>query len=377
MRLPARTLVPTIFLFAILTGAISAAAGEGIVRGEVTDASGGVLPGVTVAAIAADGRILSTTITDAVGRYALALPEGQIKLEFRLEGFDTGSVELAVKPETETWLAERLRVAQLTERVVVYGKAPIDALPSRVSRPWPRPAVIPVPVQEMESICGPAKRTASQESIATIHSHRYDAGRTLYAKGDELNIDGGTLNGLQVGLNFVVRRYYHPNSASERVTTGEHTAGLVQIVAATERTSTAVVVHTCNELMQGDFLAAFKPEPVRTPELAGTPLFDDTIQILFADDGQMLGVPGRLLVIDRGSGRGIRAGQRLTLFRNDARRTAMPYIVGEAIVISVRTDSATILVERATDAIWFGDWAAPHRQWPADPPTAQDGTSRR
>jgi hypothetical protein len=36
-------------------------------------------------------------------------------------------------------------------------------------------------------------------------------------------------------------------------------------------------------------------------------------------------------------------------------------ILGEAIVISVRPNSATIRVVSATDAIEFGDLAAPHR----------------
>jgi hypothetical protein len=100
------------------------------------------------------------------------------------------------------------------------------------------------------------------------------------------------------------------------VVTGEHTSGLLQIVSAEERVSKAVVVYACDELMQGDFLASFEPEPVRQPDpVAGTPEFGDAARILFADVGQMLGVPRRLMVIDRGSSNGLRVGQRLTLFR--------------------------------------------------------------
>ena len=36
-------------------------------------------------------------------------------------------------------------------------------------------------------------------------------------------------------------------------------------------------------------------------------------------------------------------------------------VVGDAVVVSVREDSATIRVEHATDVIEFGDWAAPQR----------------
>jgi hypothetical protein len=140
-------------------------------------------------------------------------------------------------------------------------------------------------------------------------------------------------------------------------------------VAAGEHTSTAVVVYTCDELMPGDFLASFNPEPVRTPEPEGAPDYEHAARILFADAGQMLGAPRRLMVIDRGSGDGIRAGQRLTLFRREGRR-AKPTVVGDAVVVGVRTDSATIRLGRVSDAISFGDWAAPQRRSPARSPVA-------
>jgi hypothetical protein len=174
-------------------------------------------------------------------------------------------------------------------------------------------------------------------------------------------ISGGTRNGIEVGRNLVVLRYFRANSKGAKIAEmGEHTAGLVQIVAATEDAATAVVVHACNELRPGDLLASFTPEFVRPAEAAGAPLYDDAARILFADAGQLLGAPRRLLVIDRGSEQGLTAGNRLTLFRRNAESTR-PAVVGEAIVISVRPNSATIRVVSASDAIEFGDWAARQR----------------
>jgi len=221
--------------------------------------------------------------------------------------------------------------------------------------------VIPVSDHDRESICGPAKPAAASTSFGTIRTHRVDATRQLYTKDDQLVIEGGTLDGLKVGQNFVVRRHYRIRGARGAVK-GEHTSGLLQIVAADERTSRAVVIYACDEMMTGDFLAAFEPEPVRTPDPVGIPMFDDAAQILFADVGQMLGVPRRLMVIDKGSDAGLRAGQRLTLFRRSGRNAGDPSVVGDAVVVAVRDKSATIRVERATDAIAFGDWAAPQRR---------------
>jgi hypothetical protein len=87
-------------------------------------------------------------------------------------------------------------------------------------------------------------------------------------------------------------------------------------------------------------------------------MFDAAIRILFADDGQMMGSPGRYLVLDAGREQHVQLGQRLTLFRRE-KSTDRPIVLGEAVVVGVRADSATVRVERASDAIMFGDWAAP------------------
>jgi hypothetical protein len=225
--------------------------------------------------------------------------------------------------------------------------------------PPPPPVIVPIPAVELETVCRPAKPSAVSAPAGTIQAHRYAHGRTLYSKGDELVIDGGTRNGLAVGANFVVRRNFRVNSRSEEIPElGEHTAGIVQIIMADERTSTAVVVHACNELMQGDVLAAFVPERAYPAEVRGLPNYDDPARVLFADPGQLMGVARRLMVIDHGTAHGLRAGQRVTLFRRSA-NTAMPYELGEAVVISVRDDSSTIRIIATTDAIRFGDLAAP------------------
>lgn len=331
---------------------------EGSVRGAVTDGSGAVLPGVTVAALAGDGKILGATVTDETGGYALgALPAGPVRLTFELEGFATAMVGLVVRPGTESRVSQRLGLATIAETVVVYGKAPVEPPPP--PPPPPRPSVVPVAGHDRLSVCGPAKPDAATESLGTIHSRLEETGE-LYSAGDQLLIDGGTATGLEVGNNLAVRRHYRVAGA-KGVKTGEHTSGLVQIVAAEKTVSLAVVVYACDEIMKGDFLASFTPEPLRTPDPAGVPAYWDAARILFADAGQMLGTTWRLLVIDRGTDHGLRAGQRLTIFRRVGRGALTPSVVGDAVVVAVRTDSATIRVVSATDSISFGDWAAPHR----------------
>jgi hypothetical protein len=340
-----------------------------VVRGEVTDSSGGMLPGATVVATAADGRVLATAVTDGTGRYVLsALPPGPIILRFQLDGFAGVVVELTVQPDTESRVVQRLELAPFSETVIVQAPAGADPRsPSAPSAP-PAPVVVPIPTHDRDSVCGPSKPGAATESLGTIVSGRYLAERDLYTTGTEVIIDGGVPNGLHVGLNLVVRHNFRVRGIAGVETMGEHSAGLLQIVAIGERLSVAVVVYACDELRKGDFLASFKPEPVRIPDPLGVPAYHDAARILFADEGQTLGAPQRLMVIDRGSEHGVRVGQRLTIFRRRGGDAGKPNDIGDAIVVAVRTDSATIRIERVTDAISSGDWAAPQRPAPAPAP---------
>ncbi len=71
----------------------------------------------------------------------------------------------------------------------------------------------------------------------------------------------------------MARRYYQVRSGfdADPAARGEHSSGLLQIVAAGEHSSIAVVVYACDELMKGDFLASFTPEPIRAPDPVGIP----------------------------------------------------------------------------------------------------------
>jgi Carboxypeptidase regulatory-like domain len=333
----------------------------GTVRGAVTDGSAGVLPGVTVVAIAADGRVVATDVTDGAGVYVLTgLPAGPVTLGFQLEGFADAAADVIVEPGQETRVAQRMDLAPLSETVVVRAPAAVD-VPRARFEPLPPPAPIvarALPEHDRAAVCGPAKPDAVTESLGTIMSRRHARQGELYLEGAELVIDAGLDDGLVVGRNLVVRRHYHVHAANGADILAEHSAGVVQIVAASAHSSVGLVIYACDAMRTGDFLVSFKPEPVRDPDPIGAPAYYDAARILFADEGQSLGVPLRMMVIDRGAVQGVRVGQRFTLFRQPAgadKRTQ----AGQAVVVSVRNDSATIRIERVTDAVAAGDWAAP------------------
>src|SRR5882762_3587398 len=117
MRLPATTLATAVVAIFVICSTVTAAQTlQGVVRGEVTDSSGGVLPGVTVVAAAADGRLLVTTVTDGAGGFVFrALPAGPVVLSFQLQGFTSVVVRLGVQPGAESLVVERLEVAPMSE----------------------------------------------------------------------------------------------------------------------------------------------------------------------------------------------------------------------------------------------------------------------
>src|SRR5262245_53302035 len=91
------------------------------VRGLVTDESSGVLPGVTVVATAADGRVLATTVTDASGRYVLGpFADARVTIGFRLDGFSPATVTIVMAGPSAI-VNQRLVIAPQSETVEVIG----------------------------------------------------------------------------------------------------------------------------------------------------------------------------------------------------------------------------------------------------------------
>lgn len=327
-------------------------------HGFVVDESAAVLPGVTVTVVAADGRPLAGTVTDESGRFVFERPpDAAHALTFTLNGFEpaTTTIRNRTTANGDEGIVQRLQLAARTEQVTVHGDPPP-----------PPPSLEPVPVHDQASVCGPAMAEPEVPAFGTVVSRRHDDAKVLFSAGDQLLIDGGEQTGLRVGQNFVVRRRYPTplRYGRNQAVTGEHTAGLLQIVEVQPALATAVVVYACNEIMRGDYLAPFEPEPPVVAEPPGAPEFDAAARILFGDLGEPLGVTGRMLVVDLGKRHGVRRGQRLTFFRRSRFGDARPYIVGEGVVVAVRRDTSTVRVEHATDVIFFGaagDWAAPQQ----------------
>ena len=124
--------------------------------------------------------------------------------------------------------------------------------------------------------------------------------------------------------------------------------------------SAAVVVYLCGELFAGDSVEPFDPQPLLSALSPGKPQFDEPAHIVLGENGAIVAAERQMMVIDRGIMQGVQRGQRLTIFRRS--RSDRPVVtIGDGIIVSVRADSATIRIERATDAVTVGDMVALHR----------------
>lgn len=360
MRSVARFLVCAVTVLAAVPLAATDAL-DAHLRGSVADASGAVLPGVSVTLTTPNGATLQTLTTDEHGMFSVPhLASPRVTLTLQLDGFATKSIPLDVKPGVEAVLTEVMTLAPRTETIVVRGAAPVE--PVRITtmpKADPMPVVAALPAHDRDSVCGPSV-PQGDTVFGHVRASKDDPRRQLYSQGDLLLIDANADAGFEVGRNYVVRRTYRVRGTT-RDALLDHSAGVVQIVSVDERRATAAVVYACDVFMRGDALAAFAPEKPHQPEPFGTPAFDDAARIVLGDAGQQLGSARRLMVIDRGTDANLHAGQTLTLFRRhgDAGDTAS--IVGAAMIVAVREHSATIRVDQGRDAIDVGDWAAPQR----------------
>jgi hypothetical protein len=128
MRLPLRALtVACVLAWATLVSAQTQITGA-VIQGSVVDASGGVVPGVTVEAVNIDTNQTQSRTTGADGRFVfLQLQSGRYKVTFMLSGFATvvrDNLDLTVG-QTMT-LTQSLSVSNLSETVTVSGTAVIE-----------------------------------------------------------------------------------------------------------------------------------------------------------------------------------------------------------------------------------------------------------
>ena len=281
-----------------------------------------------------------------------------------MAGFEPRTNPTVLLQPGEVFVLDRqLGLAAVAETVTVTGAVPKPppAPPAPPLRTTPKTTPIPKPL--LASVCGPDRPDGLEVIVGHIVAHRDDPNRELYGPGDVVLLDVGSDMGMAVGQNFVIRRrfrYGDKGAPLKMATYGGQSAGVVQVVSTTPETAVVAVVYACGEFEAGDAVAPFEPMPVVTAGAAGEPRYDDPARVVFGELGRASGTANQLMVIDRGLNQDVARGQRVTIFRRSV--PGGPIVtLGDGLVVAVRPQSATIRIERVTDAIDAGALVALHR----------------
>src|SRR5688572_31538592 len=114
-------------LTALATPAFAQPAQTGTISGDVKDATGGALPGVTVTMTSQDRGFSRSTVSDESGRYTFpAVPIGLYRVVATLQGFETAeAADNLVETDKNTAISFGMKLGALTDTIQVLGQTPI------------------------------------------------------------------------------------------------------------------------------------------------------------------------------------------------------------------------------------------------------------
>jgi hypothetical protein len=191
-----------------------------------------------------------------------------------------------------------------------------------------------------------------------------DHGRIMFGPGDAVVVNAGTQQGIQKGQVYFVRRQVRDNFtpvAPDFTPISIHTAGWVTIVDSKEFVSFATITHACDGVLYGDYLEPFTSPVVPPPALGGEPDYANPARIVMGDERRQTGSQGQLMLMNRGSEQGVRAGQTLTLYRPTMSGIGPMLTVGHATILAVRPETAVFRIDDSREAVYVGDLVAIHR----------------
>ena len=190
----------------------------------------------------------------------------------------------------------------------------------------------------------------------------YVKSRRMFGPGEPLIVNAGSMQGLQVGQRYYVRRQLQDRfSPATLLLHGIHTAGWVTIVDVKDTLAVATVTHACDGILEGDYLAPYTEAVIPTAALPGAPDFAHPGVIIMADERRQMGYPGLVMIVNRGTEHAVRAGQELTIYRETLGGSGPLLTLGSATVLTVSPQTSLIRIDSARDAILLGDLVAVHR----------------
>jgi hypothetical protein len=136
------------------------------------------------------------------------------------------------------------------------------------------------------------------------------------------------------------------------------TTGWIRIWAVDEDMSLATITHACDTVDVDDYLEPFvMPVVPAISRATGKPERGNYARVLSGQDRRSTFGHGDFLMIDRGSNQGVTPGARFVMYHDQKAPGNFLFEIAEAVVVDVKTDTATLQVMSAIDAILAGDYA--------------------
>jgi hypothetical protein len=191
------------------------ASAQSAITGVVKDASGAVLPGVTVEA---SSEVLiervRTVVTDTEGAYRIVdLRPGVYNLSFTLTGFNTFKRDgLMLPAEFNATVNAELRIGTLEETITVTGESPVvDTTSAARVRVLDREAIDAIPtgrsIQGMAQLIPGINMNLPDTGGARAMQQTYMSTRGMTLANNTVLVDGLMVNGLQ--LDGGVQSYFN------------------------------------------------------------------------------------------------------------------------------------------------------------------------
>lgn len=247
-----------------------------------------------------------------------------------------------------------------TRALMACGLLAIVTTPAAAQR---GPAATPLQMdpQVLALACAPA--VTREEPMAPVHvtGGQDSFKRVSYAPGDLVTINAGRQNGIEVGQEYYARRLQYDlhKPRAKNVERVIRTTGWLRVYAVDDTMSLATVTHACETIDIGDYLEPFALPTM--PTVSAEPLRPEKgnyARVTMGTDRRRAFAKGDFFILDRGSNAGVTAGSRYVVFRDKLQYQNFLYNLGEAVVVDVKPDSATLQVTVSRDAFMEGDFAA-------------------
>lgn len=242
----------------------------------------------------------------------------------------------------------------------------------------PAPTVTHLQADVIALACAPALAFERPLASLLITGGQDAATRHGFRPGDLITINGGSDNGIEVGQEYYVRRVQAPRGTgiSRATPASIRTAGWVRVYAVDKTMSLVTVSHACDTIDIGDYLEPFSvPQPHAPDPNPAKPQKDNYGHILMGADRRTMFAKNDFMTVDRGSDHGVTLGARFMVYRDKRRMETkrlsavkeLPdaivtpeflFEIGEAVVVDVRADVATVQVLSARSALLSGDYVA-------------------